>query len=281
MNTQDLKFFDPEEVFELNPNMKVQIFNVVDNYPVVLINDLYKNPDMVREVALNTPVPKKTYFSARRGQLYNFFDNWETCKTLSKILIEGLKLDTILYEKDIKVLDNGKLFAFNVFEPENFPSPPESYVPPHSDTSIIASVLFLNKDDETPIGTGIYQHIPSGLILYPQHDIHFEWICQQWNMSPEDYIDEIVKYDKSASVHQNSEPDDNAIYHGSRKVRGESTYTVKGNNEWKLLYQSPGTFNQLCSYVAGTFHSPLINNPEFSLANYNRINQVLFWDYMV
>ena len=35
MNTQDLKFFDPEEVFELNPDMKVQIFNVKDNYPVV------------------------------------------------------------------------------------------------------------------------------------------------------------------------------------------------------------------------------------------------------
>ena len=75
MNTQDLKFFDQEEVFELNPDMKVQIFNVKDNYPVVLIDDVYKNPDMVREVALSTPVPQKTFFSAKRGQLYNFFDN--------------------------------------------------------------------------------------------------------------------------------------------------------------------------------------------------------------
>tara|TARA_B100000809_G_C15037830_1_gene494430 strand:+ start:403 stop:1245 length:843 start_codon:yes stop_codon:yes gene_type:complete len=277
MNTQDLKFFDPEEVFELNPDMKVQIFNVKDNYPVVLIDDVYKNPDMVREVALSTPVPQKTFFSAKRGQLYNFFDNWDTCKTLSKVLIEGLKLDTCLPDK-VEVLDNGeKLFAFNVFEPKNFPSPPESYVPPHSDTSIIASVLYLNKDDETPIGTGIYQHIPSGLILYPQHDMHFEWICQQDNISPTDYIDKIVKYDKTASQHQNK---DDAIYHGSSQARGESTYTVKGNSEWKLLYESPGTFNQICSYVGGTFHSPLINNTQFSSANFNRINQVIFWDYM-
>ena len=120
MNTQDLKFFDSKEVFELNPDMKVQVFNVMDNYPVVLIDDVYKNPDMVREVAINTPVPLNTFFSARRGQLYNFFDNWNTCETLSKVLIKGLKLDKCLPDKDV-VLDNGKLFAFNVFEPKDFP----------------------------------------------------------------------------------------------------------------------------------------------------------------
>jgi len=285
MNTQDLKFFDPEEVFELNPDMKVQLLNVEDNYPVVLIDDVYKNPDMVREVALSTPVPLKSHFSARRGQLYNFFYNWDTCKTLSKVLIEGLKLDTCLPDKDV-VLDNGKLFAFNVFEPKDFPSPPETYIAPHSDTSIIASVLYLNKDDEAPIGTGIYQHIPSGLILYPQHDMHFEWICQQYNISPTDYIDKIVSYDKTSSHGLQpinslnlDKKIDEVIYHGSRDVRGESTYTVKGNSEWKLLYESPGTYNQLCSYVGGTFHSPLINNTQFCSANYNRINQVFFWDY--
>jgi len=273
MNTQDINFFDSEKIFELNPDMKVRIFNITDNHPVVLIDDVYKNPDMVREVALNTPVPLNTFFSARRGQLYNFFDNRTGAETLSKILIEGLKLDTCLPEG--MILDNGKLFAFNVFEPKDFPYPPKKYVPPHSDGSIIASYVYLNKDDETPIGTGLYQHIPSGLIVYPQHDVHYEWVCQQDNVSPEEYIEKIVKYNKtSSSENKNS---DGTPPHYSR---GENSYTGEDTGEWKLLYESSGTYNQLFSHVAGTFHSPLIKNIQFGSANYNRINQVIFWESM-
>ena len=279
----NLNFYDTEEAFKLNPDMKVQVLSISNNgtckYPIVLIDDVYKNPDMVREIALNTPVPLESYFSATRGQLYNFFSNWHTVQTLSNLLIKELQMSTCFHENipDDIVLDNNKLFAFNVMNPKDFPCPPDKYVPPHSDSCILASIIYLNKDDETPIGTGVYQHIPSGLIVYPQHETHLEWICQQDNIEPKEYMLKLDEYNKTAT-HQ-LHPQDPDIYHGTAEARGDSTYTVKGNSEWKLLYESPGTYNQMCSYVSGVFHSPLIHNPTFNSKNFCRINQVIFWDY--
>jgi hypothetical protein len=268
----NLNFYDTEEVFKLNPDMKVQVLSISNKYPIVLIDDVYKNPDMVREIALNTPIPLETYFSATRGQLYNFFGNWHTAQTLSNLLIKELQISTCFDENvpDDIVLDNNKLFAFNVMNPKDFPCPPDKYVPPHSDGCMIASVIYLNKDPETPIGTGVYQHIPSGLIIYPQHDIHFEWICQQDNIEPKEYMLKLDEYEKTVTPHT-----------GNAEARGDSTYTVKGNSEWKLLYESPGTYNQLCAYVAGAFHSPLVHNPTFNSKNFCRINQVIFWDWPI
>ena len=63
-----MKFIDNEEMFTLNPDMTVYVEKIGGNdphgggfrdgcYPVVVMEDVYKYPDRIREFADSLPIP--------------------------------------------------------------------------------------------------------------------------------------------------------------------------------------------------------------------------------
>lgn len=59
--TQDIKIYDIEKIFELNIDMKIEVSYLGENkLPLMVIDDFYKNPELVRELLINSPVPSIT-----------------------------------------------------------------------------------------------------------------------------------------------------------------------------------------------------------------------------
>ena len=50
------------------------------------------------------------------------------------------------------------------------------------------------------------------------------------------------------------------------------------NDEWELLWESTGKYNQMVSYMGGMFHSALFDIKE--LIDIKRLSQVIFWNFV-
>jgi len=261
-NTNDIKLYNTDEIFALNPDMNINIVSA-DGKPILIIDDFYKNPDLVRDLAINTPIPStnRSYASGypgKRGLLGGFIDNKQFYEKVSDILLKSL--DIHHFVKEGTILDNGGDFIVNVFDSEENISNENRFTLPHTDPSLVASVIYLNKEDEDPVGTGIYKH-KSGYSFKPNNDAHLFWICKQEDDLPHNYMEGLQTVIKSIDL-----------------AEKQGNHVLDGNDEWECIARSTGAYNQFIGYVAGMFHSPLIDYNIFKDKNYKRINQVIFWD---
>lgn len=264
-DTNDIRLYNTDEIFELNPDMKINVVDA-DGKPILIIDDFYKNPDLVRELAINTPVPttNRSYesgYPGKRGVLGGFIDNKEFYVKVSNILLNYLDLHHFV--KPDVILDNGGEFVVNVFDSEENKSNENRFTLPHTDPSLVASVIYLNKDDEEPVGTGIYKH-KSGYSFKPNNDPHLFWICKRENKTPDEYMSGLHK-----ALQDATNPDNHDL---------QGNHILDGNDEWECIARSTGAYNQFIGYVAGMFHSPFIDYNLFKDKHYKRINQVIFWD---
>tara|TARA_B100000809_G_C15125770_1_gene526170 strand:- start:627 stop:1544 length:918 start_codon:yes stop_codon:yes gene_type:complete len=276
-----MEFYDNESMFELGSKMKVRVEMIGGDdphgggfrggkYPVVIIDDVYKDPDRISDFVNTLPVPlancnyEKYY--GNRITIDNFIGNENFLNTLAMLLLHKLEMtDMITYD----TATNNNQFCVNIIHNDKEhgvtgTQRKESYIP-HSDPSLITSILYLNKDDELETnGTGIYRHIKSDLVGYPQDDLQSDWItdCEKKGGAPID----------NSTMRMKKEVLENA------PVELKYDECVFANNdEWELLWESTGKYNQMVSYMGGMFHSALFDIKE--LIDIKRLSQVIFWNF--
>ncbi len=117
MNTNDMLFYDNKTMFEYNPNMLIRVDMINDLYPVVIIDDIYKHPDEVRDFALSLPIPthyaELSAYVGNRIEISNFIANKTFLDTISMILLQKLDLSHLILEEINKENQNNN-FCMNV-----------------------------------------------------------------------------------------------------------------------------------------------------------------------
>lgn len=252
-------------MFEYNPNMLIRVDMINDLYPVVIIDDVYKHPDEVRDFALSLPIPTQyvepNAYVGNRIEISNFIANKTFLDTISMILLQKLDLSHLIHDGLNKENQNSN-FTLNVMHSDikNIVNEHSSFIP-HSDTSAILSVIYLNKNNHDTMGTGIYQHKETGICAYPNDEEQLTWICKIENISRREYKQKMKRYEAYRSTNPPCE-----------------SFILKDNEDWKLLYKSEGTYNQMVSYEGGMLHAPLFDFDLVGDDSFKRINQVIFWD---
>ena len=265
MNTNDITFYNNKTMFEYNPNMLIRVDMINDLYPVVIIDDVYKHPDEVRDFALSLPIPTQyvepNAYVGNRIEISNFIANKTFLDTISMILLQKLDLSHLIHDGLNKENQNSN-FTLNVMHSDikNIINEHSSFIP-HSDTSAILSVIYLNKNNHDTMGTGIYQHKETGICAYPNDEEQLTWICKIENISRREYKQKMKRYEAYRSTNPPCE-----------------NFILKDNEDWKLLYKSEGTYNQMVSYEGGMLHAPLFDFDLVGDDSFKRINQVIFWD---
>lgn len=277
-----MKFIDNEEMFTLNPDMTVYIEKIGGDdphgggfrdgcYPVVVMEDVYKYPDRIRKFADSLPIPHSNCnydkYYGHRITIDNFIANKDFLNTVSMLLVHKLEMFDMITWSDAT---NNNQFCLNVIHNDEECSVSEedrkqSYVP-HSDPSVISSIIYLNRDDELETtGTGLYRHIKSDLVGFPQSAFHEDWIADM-EMKGSIPIEAQNFCIKKEVLSMNPT---NPIY---------DECILANNDEWQLLHKFEGKYNSMVSYMGGMFHSALYDVKE--VTNVKRLTQAIFWDFI-
>ena len=260
-HSRDIKFYDTQKLFELNPDMKIKTIMLEDTFPIVIIDNFYKNPDPIRDLCFNTPISLTTQhfdtgFTGRRGNLMFFNDNKTYYKDITKIILDGLKLKSFIQTE----LANDREFLFNVYDENENTTNASRVCLPHSDTGIAAGICYLNKEEEGELmGTGFYKHKESGISGIPNSELQLDWYCTQNGYDQKWYYEHVNKW---RPVIWNPEDFTSSV--------------VKGNKDWEMIGQSTGSYNQQIFYVGVMLHSALIDYDKLKKSSYKRLNQMLF-----
>lgn len=157
-----MKRFKPLELFEINQELTVKKIKI-DDAIILIIDNFYKNPDRLRELILETPVPiwKNTHDSLNFKQYYDcrhdfgFYDELSCVHSLSSIISHYYEF---IYDrsKDVRFLTN----TFQWIEDQPFNVVGNKV---HTDDlNTMAVSVFFNKEDELNGGTAIYRSKHTG-----------------------------------------------------------------------------------------------------------------------
>ena len=264
-NTNDIKYVDVSKAFELNEDMEVENIIVGDSQiPLVSIKNVYKYPEKVREILINTPVSytssvEANGFAGRRGCIHNFIDSPNFYRLLNEKLSRHLRTYTV--STPGKLLTGNGEFLFNVFDSDENTANENAFTIPHADPGLIACILYLNTPEEepNPVGTAVYQMKKTKTSIVPTNEKQFAWYMNFSEKSVDEINLETATYREIASNRPN-----------------DGKYVLEENEDFEILYKSSGEYNSLVAYVGCTLHSPLINYELFKNKDYKRINQVIF-----
>ena len=235
-------------MFEVNEKMKIEVVTDIKGRRAVIIDNFYKNPDEIRDLALsldyvssrelkgafpgtrgivNTPEVKeklnavyyhlcKNYFGDFNEEKFN--ENWN-----NQIFLLNVLNDSLLKENPIGIIPHQDYC-------ESDPGPGFQF----------GSVVYLNSPEECAGGTNLYSHFGE-MSLKNNYS-------PQWLIDKEDEIDDVeFEYIKS-------------------KVDGGKPYTCEYGIEMK--------YNRMALYQSEVLHGQNVDLGMFK--EHNRINQVLF-----
>jgi hypothetical protein len=270
-STEDIKIFDVDEVFALNPDMKISMSYIGEyQLPLIIIDDFYKNPQSVRDVLISTPVPRATSqahggYPGLRVAINGFINSPSFQKGYSDILKREFKVG-------IDMENRNNEFLGNVFDGSG-PAKKFNSSVPHYDPPIIASIIYLNLDSEEVGGTSVYRHRASNLPFYPANKFHFEWWIRQVAKVEKKPLDVVAK-EQDAKIKRFGP----TMFATPGDLVKQNCHILESNDEWEILATVDSKFNRLAGYIGGTLHSAMIDFDELALKPYKRINQVLFMD---
>jgi len=256
------KLYSTKEALSINDNYKLKVIDIDSDNKIVVIDNFYSNPDLLREIAFNSTahIYNNVGFPGFRSE-YWIGNNEVYNSVRMDILKEVFDIDINQYSMSDPRLTFNISKAYK--EWDNIDNKNKPNCQPHCDTIdsydtmenlgilSIASVAFLNKDDEwnDKSGTAIYRHKKTGLVKYPSSKIR----------------DEIInEYNK------------NAFAYGFGRVNGleeiiwnNSSTDCEGwinesNDEWELEQFIEMKYNRLMIYSGELFHSAYINPLDFT-----------------
>ena len=252
-----------DSIFKLNDELEIKVARLgVDNRSVVIVDNFYKYPDKVRELALQQPLKNDQ-------ELVSGFPGWRTHVNTIEVGDElydfflDLCIDEDIwqrgYQLNLKQFDKGwesMSFMCNVLNDESLIGDPLGIIPHQDNYSDVrvddgkkyipnfefGSVIYLNTPEECAGGTNIYSW--DGTLTIPKRVTSgIPKPLNEDGMSDRD----IFEY-----VHHH-------LYH---------------NERWKVVHQFEMVYNRMCLYQSDNLHGQWVDLGMFT--DYNRLNQVLF-----
>ena len=272
--TSDIKYYDVEKIFKLNPKMDIKIQYLGKNkIPILIIKDFYKNPELVRELVIQSPVPQITSsnyggYPGKRICLSNFITSNNFWHKYSDILRKYFKLSFHLEGME-------QAFIANIFDQDGPATYKRNNLKPHADNQVIASVIYLNYDDEPVSGTYVFRHKECDLEFFPYSDFHFDWYTRHIASVHKRRLSDVIKEykEKFSKCH-----DKIFIDYNNPDILKINKHVMKSDKEWEVLGGVKSKFNTLVAYIGGVLHSPMIDYEELKTKPYKRINQVMFME---
>ena len=226
-------------MFEINDAASIRVITEIgpNKVSVIIVDDFYKNPDEIRNLALKTKPITKEENPQLNGGVHKKRIYLETDDVRNNLKDTYSNLVSVPNIWKMKKQD--KLFN-NAWDSTNFlcNSMNESEITggcPHTDGDAchFASVIYLNTPEECAGGTGLFSYDGGmtsfdGMRFCPQED----------NGDVDDWISE------SRTPH------------------------------WVLEYTIPMKYNRMILYEGNVFHSQIFKRGMFD--NYDRLNQSLF-----
>ena len=233
------KFINELETFAVNENLEPEIISIGTEGKIVIVDNFYKNPELVRDLALAIPPTTNE----------RILNNLPTGPTSGRInafyLLDHLgpvydKIIRSCYPELSQYYAPGYFessfqratFMCNVMTSNNLP--PRLPHIDHTDRRLLASLIYLNTPDECAGGTGFYS-FKNKLIGENKFRTHID--------------DTNLK-----------EPDH---------------FVVDDLDDWKLEYIAEMKFNRMVIYSQNIHHSAYIK-PNMFTGNTYRLNQVFF-----
>ena len=239
-------------MFEPNTKMDIKVITDIKDRRAVIIDNFYKNPDEIRELALSLehndsleltgglPGPRGIKDTGEvKEKLKDVY--WHLCKNYFGLFNE---------EKFSENWDN-QIFMVNVLNDDTLKEKPLGIMP-HQDywesepgpEFQFGAVVYLNTPDECAGGTNLYSHY--GKMSIPT-DYQPQWL--------------LSKYDNEKGF----DDDVDFEYIKSR---------VDGNNPYTCEFEAEMVYNRMVLYQAEVLHGQNVELGMFT--DYNRINQVMF-----
>lgn len=246
-------------MFEINPDHKVTIDKAGDR-TVVIIDDFYKNPDEVRDLALASKSERRPNLiqGLPGSRVYLENQRQELLKNIKPIFdkyclsnIWSMVTDRRPYEEKWSQIG----FMSNIMDDESVLQEPWLCIP-HQDfykTTPLGSgalsqfgvVVYLNTPDECSGGTNLYSY--EGMQSLPYAVTDFVPPPSHYDPSKLNTCGDVYKF-----------------------IR-EWLYAEK---EWKVEYEIEMVYNRCAFYEADNLHSYNIELGKFK--DYKRVNQVFF-----
>lgn len=240
------KFIDEQEVFATNEDLKIEIVEIkssLETAKIAIVDNFYKNPELVRDLALSIPPTTNeritSYLPSGKtsGRINAFYLLDPLGPVYDKLIREAFP-EIVLPEfarsqSTQQIIDSLKRATFmaNVMTSENLP--PRV---PHIDCPdyrAFASTIFLNTDDECAGGTAFYSFADK---IYSNKN--YNTIDVQGTQKPNKYI-------------------------------------IEDEGDWKKLYVAEMKYNRMIFYQQNIFHTAYLTDKMF-LGDTYRLNQQFF-----
>lgn len=155
----DKVFFNEDLAFQVNEQASIEKIYISDNFFYVQVDNLYKHPDLIRDLILNTPT---TTHPLVNGGFPNSKDSGRICiflrmdsviNFISNVICQNFK--TNRQKNEIQNTMYSSPFMANVMTGTNIET---NY--PHVDTDKpdhYAATIYFNQDNEIEGGTGFYK----------------------------------------------------------------------------------------------------------------------------
>ncbi|MEM6406625.1 MAG: DUF6445 family protein [Pseudomonadota bacterium] len=241
-----MRFFKPETLFQVNHHLNVEVVEV-DDARIVLVDDFYATPDMIRKLILQTPAP--IWKTSKNSK--NFIE-YHDCRHQTLVddgFITAQQAIACLARKylGIQILKPISVFNTNYFQLIHHQ--PEHTVPvPHEDGECLAALVCFNTPEECAGGTGFYQSkfnksVNTAKLTSLERDALYEWM-QDHNLFEE----------------------------------GDDYFLHNWQEYWDLAYLAEMRYNRLIMYYGPIFHGAHHCDNQFR--NYPRINHMMFYEHI-
>lgn len=240
------KFVDEEKVFETNDNLTIEIVEIkspLESAKIAIVDNFYKNPDLVRDLALSIPPTANNRITSylpsgkTSGRINAFYLLDPLGPVYDKLVREAFP-EIVMPEfarsgRTDQIIDSFKRATFmaNVMTSENLPPRvPHIDCPDHR---AFASTVFLNTEDECAGGTAFYSFADK---IYS--DKNYNTVDIQGTTLPNKFI-------------------------------------IEDEGDWKKLYVAEMRYNRMVFYQQNIFHNAYIDETMF-LGDTYRLNQQFF-----
>ena len=276
-------------MFEINGDARVIAFKDIKGRSAIIIDDFYRDPDEVRELALSleyTEDPDRIAgFPGKRGyldttevkdKLYNLFLDlcnnklWKQKEQKTQLLEDGsfkIPLPSKIRPfnlDDFNISWSEQAFMVNCTNDSLIVKNPLAEIP-HQDywekdteeeyRFQFGSVIFLNTPDECAGGTNLYSY--NGQMSIPSNKEGIQNLKDQYD------------FDVSLGPVLTSMSDDYKFKYIKDKVNSKDR-----NNPFKVEFEAEMKYNRMFLYQSDVLHKGEIDLGMFT--DYDRINQVFF-----
>ena len=233
--------FKPAEAFAVNKDLNIEILTLegTDN-TVVIADEFYQNPDIVRDIILQTPYPVWKDQPGTR----NFIDYYD-CRQSQKLpYLEAQQAVKQIAEQflHIQIHSPATFFNSNIFRLIN-DQPQNSQAYPHDDGNLVTALVMLNTEQECSGGTAFYRSKNPPLDRMPADPTMHE------------------------VVHK-------TIFTKNNYETGSNYFMENFDEYWEVLGIIPMVYNRLLVYPGVMFHGAW--HEQNSFKNHYRINQAMF-----